>query len=199
MSKTHLYIDGQNFLARIRSILRRRGVIDVDITRYDFWGLLNHVFKNEKVDLATIYFAKLRAEERTKEKSEELIEREAALKLHLEQQGIRYVTGGMVRTRVHGQEVSFEEKGVDVKIAVDMLLDAIDQQVDTVILGSSDSDLQPVVVAIRARKTKVIYLGFQARSNRGLMATTDRYILIDNTDVERFYPKNDLAKQVATA
>ena len=190
MSKTYLYIDGQNFLARIRTILRRGGEAETDITKFDFWGLLNHIFKDEKVDLATIYFAKLHAEERTKEKSEELILREAALKERLEQQGIRYVTGGAVRTRVRGEEVSFEEKGVDVKIAVDMLVDAIDQHVDTIIVGSSDSDLQPVVAALKARKVKVIYLGFQARRNRGLAATTDRTVLISNEDVQRFYPKN---------
>lgn len=187
MKKTHLYIDGQNFLARIRSILRRSGVQDADITKYDFWGLLNHVFKSEKVDLATIYFAKLHAEERTKEKSEELIVREAALKERLEQQGIRYVTGGAVRTRVRGEDVSFEEKGVDVKIAVDMLVDVIDSGVTTVILGSSDSDLQPAVAALKARKATVVYLGFHARRNRGLAATTDRTVLINNKDVQRFY------------
>lgn len=187
MTKTHLYIDGQNFLARIRSILRRSGVQDSDITKYDFWGLLNHVFKSEKVDLASIYFAKLHAEERTKEKSEELIVREAALKEKLEQQGIRYVTGGAVRTRVRGEEVSFEEKGVDVKIATDMLVDAIDHGVETIILGSSDSDLQPAVAALKARGVKVVYLGFHARRNRGLVATTDRYVLISNDDVKRFY------------
>jgi uncharacterized LabA/DUF88 family protein len=189
MSKIHLYIDGQNFLARIRTILRRSGVTDTDITKFDFYGLLNQVFKDEKVDLATIYFAKLHAEERTKEKSEELIVREAALKEHLEKQGIRYVTGGAVRTRVRGEEVSFEEKGVDVKIAVDMLVDAIDQHVETIIIGSSDSDLQPVVAALKARGVKVIYLGFHARKNRGLVATTDRTVLINNQDVERFYPR----------
>ena len=194
MSKTHLYIDGQNFLARIRSILRRSGVTDSDITKYDFWGLLNHVFKNEKVDLATIYFAKVKAEERTKEKSEELIEREAALKEHLEKQGIRYVTGGKVRTRVRGEEVSFEEKGVDVKIAVDMLMDAVDQHIDKIIIGSSDSDMQPVIAALKKRQVEVIYLGFHSRSNRGLVATTDRTFLINNDDVERFYPKDTIQK-----
>lgn len=188
-----MYIDGQNFLARIRSILRRRGESETDITTYDFWGLLNHVFKNEKVDLASIYFAKLHAEERTKEKSEELIEREKALKEHLERQGIRYVTGGVVRTRVRGEEVSFEEKGVDVKIAVDMLVDSVDQGVTTIILGSSDSDLQPAVAALKVRGIQVIYLGFQSRKNRGLVATTDRSVLIHNDDVGRFYIKNNEA------
>ncbi len=192
--KTYLYIDGQNFLARIRTILRRRGIQDADITTYDFWGLLNHVFKNEKVDLATIYFAKVHAEERTKEKSEELIEREKALKEHLERQGIKYVTGGVVRTRVRGEEVTFEEKGVDVKIAVDMLTDAVDNGVKTIILGSSDSDLQPAVAALKARGITVIYLGFQARKNRGLVATTERAVMIDNQTVERFYPKNGASK-----
>lgn len=43
----------------------------------------------------------------------------------------------------------FREKGVDVKITVDMVSWACDKKVNTVMLASSDSDLQPAITEIK--------------------------------------------------
>jgi len=185
--QTVLYIDGQNFTTRIRSILRRRGFAEVDLAKFDFWGLLSKVFEKEDVDLVQIYFAKLHAHKDTAEKSEELIKREEELKVVLEKQGIKYITAGSVRPRKRGDEIEFVEKGVDIRMAVDMVTDVIDGTVKRVFLLSSDSDMQPAVYEMKQRSADVWYVGFKARMNRGLMLTTDRYVLIDNADVERFY------------
>lgn len=185
--KTVLYIDGQNFTTRIRSILRRRGVTEIDLAKFDFWGLLGKIFKNEQVDLVQIYFAKLHAHKDTAEKSEELLKRELELKALLEKQGIKYITAGSVRPRKRGDEIEFVEKGVDIRIAVDMVTDVIDGVVGTVLLASSDSDMQPAIYEIKHRGAEVCYVGFASRMNRGLMLTTDRYVLIDNDDIAEFY------------
>jgi len=70
------------------------------------------------------------------------------LKTHLEQQGFEVILSGRVRGQMEygdsGKKVLvFKEKGVDVRIAVDMMATACDKKADTIILGSSDSDLQP--------------------------------------------------------
>jgi len=185
--QTHLYIDGQNFIARIRSILRRRGTQEPDIVQFDFWGLLNHVFQTQDVDLASFYGARVLPHRETEEKSTELVKRQEELQRHLEQQGFRYVMSGTVRARGRGEDVTFEEKGVDVRIAIDMVTDALLHSVDTVILGSSDSDLQPAVAELKSLGIRVIYLGFRTRPTHGLRKTTDQTILIHNDDVARFY------------
>lgn len=195
--RTHLYLDGQNFLRRIAEVIRRRGVAEYDVTKFDFWGLLNHVFRSQQVDLASIYIARVRPYEDTKEKSEELMTREAALKELLERQGFRYVTGGTVRARARGGEVTFEEKGVDVTIAVEITRDILEGNVQTVILGSSDSDLQPVVKLAKEKKVKLVYLASRARYNRGLQATADQTVFIEANDIARFYPDTKPAEQPA--
>lgn len=192
--QTVLYIDGQNFTTRIRSILRRSGVEEVDLAKFDFWGLLSKLFAKEQVDLVQIYFAKLHAHKDTAEKSEELIKREEELKAILEQQGIKYITAGSVRPRKRGDEIEFVEKGVDIRIAVDMVKDVIDGTVGKVLLASSDSDMQPAIYEIKRRGAEVYYVGFASRMNRGMMLTTDRYVLIDTKDVVKFY---DAAKASA--
>ena len=195
-NKIHLYIDGQNFVRRIREVLRRRGVSEIDLTKYDLWGLLNHVFKNVDVGLASIYLARVIPHKETVEKSEELVVREAALKEKLESQGFRYVVAGAVRARGRGEDVQFEEKGVDVSIAVEILKDMYEGKVNTVILASSDSDFQPVIHLAKEKGVRVVYLGFAARYNRGIKAAADETVLIENEVAAKFYsPYQELVQE----
>ena len=188
MKQTILLVDGQNFINRIRTVLARSGAKNVDVTKFDYMGFFNELFKDQQVDLASFYFAKLHEHKDTAEKSHELMERYEVLKKHLEDQGFRYVTSGTVRSRIGpDKEVTFQEKGVDVRIAVDMVTAVLDGVADTVILASSDSDLQPAIKEIRNRKATAVYLGFKYRSNRGLELTTDKSILVSNDQVKKFY------------
>ncbi|MGI6103446.1 MAG: NYN domain-containing protein [Patescibacteria group bacterium] len=193
---THLYIDGQNFVRRIREVLRRRGVQEIDLTKYDLWGLLNHVFQKVDVSLASIYLARVIPHKETVEKSEELVAREATLKAQLEVQGFRYVIAGAVRARGRGEDVQFEEKGVDVSIAVEILRDIYEGKVSTVILASSDSDFQPVIHLAKEKGVRVVYLGFAARYNRGIKAAADETVLIENEVAAKFYgPYRELVSE----
>ncbi len=62
-----------------------------------------------------------------------------------------------------------------------------DKKVSTIILGSSDSDLQPAITEIRNRNTNCIYLGFESQPNKGMTYTTNRTILIRNSEILEFY------------
>jgi len=187
--QTILLIDGQNFINRIRTILSRTGAKNADITKFDYWGFMNEMFKERQVDLASFYFAKPHEHKATAEKSQQILERYDALKHHLEQQGFRFVVSGTVRSRVgRDKEVTFQEKGVDVRIAVDIVTSVLDGKADTIILASSDSDLQPAIKEVRDRGAKVIYTGFRYRRNRGLELTTDETVLVTNEQVRKFYP-----------
>ncbi len=189
-NQTHLLIDGQNFINRIRTIIARSGVKGPDITKFDYWGFMNALFPERQVDLATIYFAKVREHRDSPEKSAELVARHEVLKELLERQGFRYVTSGTVRSRIGpDKEVTFQEKGVDVRIAVDLVTAVLDGVADTIILASSDSDLQPAIKEVRNRGAKVVYLGFQYRRNKGLELTTDETLLVTNQQVTKFYPR----------
>lgn len=60
---------------------------------------------------------------------------------------------------------------------------AADKIVQTAILCSSDSDLQPAIKELRKRNTEVIYLGFEINPNKGLTYTTNRTILFRNSEI----------------
>jgi uncharacterized LabA/DUF88 family protein len=63
---------------------------------------------------------------------------------------------------------TFREKGIDVKIATDLVAAALDDRCDSVIIVSSDADLVPMIDWVRFRlKKKVEYVGFSIPSASG--------------------------------
>lgn len=192
--KTILFIDGRNFIDKINSILNPNGEEDIDFSIYNFKGLIDKVLTKINIDRKIFYFGKLIKHPETIKKSEELIEKQRKLKTHLEEQGFEVTLAGRVRGHIEkcvkGHEtLTFREKGVDVRIAVDMITLACNEELQTAILGSSDSDLQPAIKELRKRKVERIYLGFENNPNKGLTFTTNRTILIRNSEVAEFIGK----------
>ena len=83
----------------------------------------------------------------------------------------------------------FKEKGVDVRMAVDMVSLSCDGRLNIALIASSDSDLQPAVREIRNRGKICIYIGFENKPNKGFTYTTNKTILIRNAEVLKFYQK----------
>ncbi len=166
----------------------------MSIHAYNFDGLFKKVLKDVKIDRKIFYLARLKEHNETKEKSKQLIEAQRLLKTHLEKQGFQIVVAG--RVRGHTEEdnngkktLIFKEKGVDVRIAVDMVSLACDKELETAIIGSSDSDLQPAIAELTKRKVNRIYLGFEMMPNKGLMYTANHSIIIRNSEVLEFVKK----------
>jgi uncharacterized LabA/DUF88 family protein len=186
-----LFIDGENFKGKIKSVFKELGKDKPVWHEYDFKGLLDKVLSGINLDEKVFYFARIKLHESSNEKSLQLIEDQRLLKTHLEQTGFKVVLSGQVRGQMedggNGKKILvFKEKGVDVRIAVDMVSIACDKKADEIILGSSDSDLQPAVTETKLRGVRCIYLGFESRPNRGLSYTTNRTILIRNSEVIEF-------------
>lgn len=191
LMKTFLLIDGENFKGMIKDVIYFEGspVKDFPWHTFDFAGLFAKVLKGIDIDETYFYFAKIKKHEKTKEKSEKLIQQQRLLKTHLERQGFNVELSGNVRGNsqitTDGKEIIvFREKGVDVKIAVDMVVSACDKVVKRIVLGSSDSDLQPAIREITEnRGIECIYLGFEISQNKGISFTSNRTILIRNSEV----------------
>lgn len=88
------------------------------------------------------------------------------------------------------------EKGIDVKIATDLIAGAVDDQYDTAVVISSDADLIPAIDWVRHRcNKKVEYVGFSfpnievpTKSIRPLIS------MISKTDIQRTLTEQDLLK-----
>lgn len=189
--KVSLLIDCQNFLGKIEDVFKSNGQPKPNLTTYNFKQLVHTALNGMQVSEQIIYAARINEHPDTLQKSQHLILERRRLKRHLENQGFTYVHAGNIRGHYHIVPYSpkpvlvFKEKGVDVRIGVDMVYKALTRQADTIILCSSDSDLQPAVRLTREAGVEVIYLGFETIPNKGLVATTNKTILFRNTEVLR--------------
>lgn len=194
--KIILFIDGRNFLSKISDVLNpdKDKKKKIDFSIYNFKGLIDKVLGDLIIDKKLFYLGKLIKHPETIKKSEELIEGQRNLKTHLEGQGFEVIFAGRVRGHIEkcrkGHEVlTFKEKGVDVRIATEMVSLACNKELKTAIITSSDSDLQPAIKELKEREIERIYLGFENNINKGLTFTTNRTVLIRNSEVLEFIGK----------
>ena len=93
------------------------------------------------------------------------------------------------------KEVEFErtrEKGIDVKLATDLIVGAVDNKYDTVIVVSSDGDLVPAIDWVRLRQNKKVeYVGF-SMAGKDKDDTRPSQALITHTDIQRILVASDL-------
>ena len=194
--KTILFIDGRNFIGKINSVFNpeKDKNKEIDFSIYNFSGLLDKVLTGISINKKIFYIGKLTKHDETKEKSVELIQKQRRLKTHLEEQGFEVIYAG----RTRGYEgrcpkghkfLIFKEKGVDVRMAVDMIRLAHIKELKTAIIGSSDSDLQPAIKELQNQRIERIYLGFEVSPNKGLTYTANRTILIRNSEITEFAGK----------
>ncbi|TSC89135.1 MAG: Uncharacterized protein G01um10143_516 [Parcubacteria group bacterium Gr01-1014_3] len=79
------------------------------------------------------------------------------------------------------------EKGTDVKIAVELVVDAVDNKYDTAIVISSDTDLIPALEYVRKnKKKKVEYVGFSNAPSFGMQKNADISRLLLLADLDNF-------------
>lgn len=189
MSKTILFIDGENFIYKIEQVLREQGIDKhkIDLASINLSELFKESLKGFNIARKIFYNARLHFHKETPRKSEELIKLQRKLRNTLIEQGYEFIIAGNVRAQKIDGKVVFREKGVDVKIAVDLVSLACDKKLDTAILCSSDSDLQPAIAELRKRKVEIVYLGFKASPNKGLIYTTNKTILLKNSEILNSY------------
>lgn len=187
MQDTIVMIDGENFrhyTEHVLGILKiKKTILDIDINK-----LLSGPLKGINVSGKFYYSAKVHFFKPDGQKSLAIISRQRFLKTELEKQGFVYELGGHVRPQLvingKNKKVVFKEKGIDVKIAVDLLTLACDKVAKSVVLCSSDSDLQPAIKEARKRGLNIIYLGFEPFINKGLVTTTNRTIIVRNEEIK---------------
>lgn len=78
------------------------------------------------------------------------------------------------------------EKGVDVKIAIHLVIDGIEDKYDTAIVVSSDTDLIPAIKYVRSKGKKVEYVGFSNFVSFGMIKECDDQRILGTTELQAF-------------
>lgn len=186
-----VYIDGENTFFQIFDTLRYKRMAKYrdDLTKFDMRWLLGQVLSGKTK--AYYYGTKLKEED----SSPELLERTRRMIDHkrrwigyLSNQGIDFVSAGELRIRDTSSaneqtNLTFAEKGVDVRMAVDMIESAADHKTDTLVLLSSDADMAPVIPAVQRHGVKLIYVAFEGRINDHIAGAADQTEVISNKQI----------------
>ncbi len=194
-----LIVDGENFRHQIARVLHDRGMIeDMKVFfSFDFTGFCKDVLKTD--DLHILYVTTKieqpdhQVPEQLSERIDAIIDSNRRWIEHLTEQGVEVVKAGYLRVKesnecVHcGRRTLYlQEKGVDVRVATELLL-ASDKQVPDIVLGSSDSDMIPALEAARRLGVDVKYLCYEEQLNRAVATNAHAAVTFEDEDVLRHF------------
>lgn len=172
-----MYIDGSNLYHKLKEI-------DIkNIIYFQYGNLAGWLAGENRLVIAKRYYVgAVRARERDK-KPIKMQENQVRLFNHLGSKSEGY---SIQRGYLMKNDGVFHEKGVDVKIAVDLLVGAYENMYDTAILISSDTDLIPAIQKVRQLKKDVEYIGFSHKPSYGLIKNATETRLLTKNDVQKF-------------
>lgn len=182
-TKIVIYIDGENTFFQLFDSLRRKKLVKYrdDLVKFDLMGLLQETLNLEGEFECRYYGAKLKEIDSDKDllkRTQKMIDHKRRWSGYLSNTGVSFVNGGNLKIRNKASageepELTFVEKGIDVKMAVDLLEDTHVNELEQAVIWSSDSDLQPAMQAAHNAGVKITYLCHGERINDVLAGTAD--------------------------
>jgi uncharacterized LabA/DUF88 family protein len=165
-----IILDGNNFYHRLKELDLK------NLLNFDYEKFTQFLVGKRKLVLRKYYIGAVREEPNVK--SREMMKNQRILLGKLQKEGWEIGFGQLLKTTE-----GYHEKGVDVLIAVDLLVGAYENIYDTAILVSSDTDLIPAIEKVHLKGKKIEYIGFSHKPSYGL---------IKNSNVRKLLTKEDL-------
>jgi uncharacterized LabA/DUF88 family protein len=173
-----VYIDGSNLYHKLKDL----GVEHT--TDFDYFGLCQKLARAREVISNRYYTGIVRAKQ-DDVKGQKLRKGQQKLFNKLRGKNFTIKQGFLMKS-----DGKYHEKGVDVQIAIDLLIGAYEDMYDTAILISSDTDLIPAIKKVRYLEKKVEYVGFSHSPSLGLEKNVDLSRLLIREDIEEFIFKS---------
>ncbi len=202
--KDIVLIDGENLLHQIAHALLAAKKIKhrKDIIKFDLRGLIAAVLSTEPGDLEIIYYTtKIRLVRKTKdlqEKTQSIIDQQRRWKRNLTNQNIQYITAGTLKIRdglrcrqCGRQEVILQEKGVDVRLSIDLVLMAQKAKYKNIYIVSSDSDILPAFAYAKKIKAPIAYVAHESGINIALLATAKRAVTFTTRQITEAFDRGN--------
>lgn len=209
MERVSIFIDGSNFY---HLVIRKLGIEEMS---FDFDAFATFLINGRVVsDMGKRFYTGTVSEKEGDPKSKEAMSKQTSLFTKLKKNNWEIKTSKLRRrleeVPIDGRVINYRnlqklgiskiqferlrEKGIDVKIATDLIVGAVDNQYDTAVIVSSDSDLIPAIDWVRHRKKKKVeYIGFSIPDEQSPKKSTNPLIsLIAKTDIKRILVKSDL-------
>jgi uncharacterized LabA/DUF88 family protein len=174
-----IIIDGNNFYHRLKELNLK------NLLSFDYEKFVKFLVRGEKIIISKNYYIGAIREESNNPKSKELMINQQKLISKLQKDGWIIKFGHMLKSN------GYREKGVDVQIAVDLLIGAYENLYDAVILVSSDTDLIPALIKVQEMKKRIEYIGFSHKPSYALIKHSDTRRLLTKEDIKEFLNESD--------
>jgi len=171
-------IDGSNFYFKLKDLKLH------NLLAFNFSGFVRRLARGYRIMRVVYYIGKVRTDKTSK-----------TLKLHndqqklfacLRKQSIYYSLGYLLKS-----DGTFHEKGVDVNIAVDILVAVYEDLADRIILVSSDTDLLPAIKKAKEKGKSVEYIGFSHKPSVAMVANCSVSKLLSKEEITPFVKQTD--------
>jgi uncharacterized LabA/DUF88 family protein len=184
-----VFIDGENMRHRLVSVLLNAGKIEEaeDYFKADLNKLITDALP-EPPEQISYYTTRIRQPDfEIPEKLRDMItsiqESHRRWIAELTNQGVRVVKAGLLKVHENApcyhcgrRTMVLQEKGVDVRMATEMVLAATRDGAKTIVVLSSDADMIPALEVVRAAGTRSIYMCFEDEVNEALQKATDETV-----------------------
>lgn len=175
MSKSRciVLIDGSNFFFKLKDLKLH------NLLQFNFLGFARMLAGNHSIINASYYVGAVRTD--GTKKTQKMLANQQKLFSHLKNNGFNYVLGYLLKS-----DGDWHEKGVDVNIAVDILVSTYENICDRIIVVSSDTDLLPAVKKAKEKDKLVEYIGFTHKRSYAMINNCSKYRLLKKEDLLPF-------------
>jgi uncharacterized LabA/DUF88 family protein len=152
-----IFIDKSNFYFKLRDLQLH------NLLKFNFSSFAKSLISSNTLVAGNYYVGAVRTDGTPK--TQELFNNQRKLFAHLKRHQFHYSLGYLLKSGG-----KFHEKGVDVNIAVDLLVAAYENLADTFFLILSDTDLLPAIQKAQEKRKQVVYIGFSHKLSLALVA-----------------------------
>lgn len=171
VDKIKILVDGSNFYYYSKEI----GV--PTHPKFDFEKLVFLLSQGRSVVDKSYYIGGVRAHPQDK-KSIKMMKKQMSFFSYLKRNGWNIRKGYLLKSNN-----KHHEKGVDVLLALDLALGAVDNRFETALLISSDTDLLPAIKETRIRGKQVEYIGFSHRPSLAMISNCSSSRLLTKAEL----------------
>ncbi len=196
----NVYIDGENFRHRLVGALLHENLIPGahEPFRFDIPALLSLAL-GEKPESINYYTSRVKQPsfpipEKLAKQIESIHEVNRRWVADLTNEGINVIKAGFLKVRdstrcIHCGEKTLilQEKGVDVRLATDMVLAAAQDHINHIVVLSSDADMIPAIDHVRQSGTTVTYLCFDEELNKAVASAVNNTLTYSREDIIAIY------------
>lgn len=173
MQRCLILIDGSNFYFKLKDLKLHK------LLEFNFGKFAKFLARSGKIVGSKYYVGKVRQDGSTH--ADKMLADQQKLFESLKLYNFRYVLGYLLKSNK-----DYHEKGVDVHIAVDMLVVTYENEADRIILVSSDTDLEPAIAKAREKGKIVEYVGFSHKPSVAMVRFCSESTLLKKEDLLPF-------------